>query len=210
MSVREVIAQLFFDGKKDRATDTIKKLNEQGRLQIIKRGLPRGYSYYQLTAKACAEVGVSEERAEPLKAQGLARSLGVLWFATMSSTRRTRLRNDKLPDGLPPVPGRPPHVAEVSSKDSGRIYRVHVPGEKKDHLYPLAQIREVIDEIATTGRGEEFIRSGAYAFAILVHDEEKKLRFEEAIEAQRATLKHDALVIVETAPSPGSFPLYIK
>lgn len=210
ISVRHVIAKLFFEGYKTRATEALAKLEEQGRIAIVKRALPQGYSYYQLTQKGCAGIGVTEERARALSGLGLARSLAVLWFATMNGARRARFRDDQLPPGIPPVPGRPAHVGEFISENSARIYRVHVVAEDRDHSYPLKEIRQAIDEISSTREGEALIASGAYGFAILVHEDEKKARFMEALALQREKLPEGALVIVETVPSPGNFPLFVK
>lgn len=205
-----VIARLFFNDEKSRTTEALAKLEAQGRLAIIKRGLPNGYSYYQLTKKACVEIGVTEERSRPLSGLGLARSLAVLWFATMNGERRARLKDDQLPAGLPPVPGRPAHVAEMLAENSARIYRVHVVAEDKDHSYPLKEIRQAIEAISSTTEGRSLIASGAYGFAILVHEEEKQARFQEALANHRETLPTGAVVVVETIPSTGNFNRFAK
>lgn len=206
LTIREIVARLFFAGDVDKAGRALGRLQEQGRIHVRGRLLKNRYSYYQLTAKGCAEAGVTEERAKPIKGTALTRSLAVLWFATMSGIPRARLREDRLPAGCPPVPGKPPHVAEKTTR---RVYRVHAVAEQTSHSYAFNQITEVVEELTSTKDGRDFLASGAYGFAVLVHEEAKKARCEEAMSALKKRLPTGTTVIVELAPSPNNLRQFL-
>ena len=210
VSVREVIARYFFAGEKGKASGALGKLQRQGVIQIRARDLDGGHSYYQLTQKGCAAAGVAKDRAAPLSGLSLARSLGVLWFATMNGKKRALLPNAKLPPSCPKLPGAALHVVEILAKNDGRIYRVQVVAEDKDYHYPLAEIRKTLAALGATPEGAAFIESGAYAFAVLVHEEAKAIRFREAFSSLSEPLPHKARVLVERVPSPSNFSLFVK
>lgn len=205
-----MIDPLFFEGNKTQARDALEKLERRGSLQIVKRALQGGFSYYQLTAQGCGEVGVSLGASKAVRSMGLARALGILWFATQNSAHRARLPADTLPEGFPLISGRQAHVGELFAKDQGRIYRVYVVGEDKDHATALREIRGTIDELTATPEGRSLLQDGVYRFAILVHEKEKKTRFEEALSAVSGSVPAGTVITVETVPSPGNFSLFVK
>lgn len=210
ISVRPVLTSLFFGGDKIRTQDAIARLRDRGWIANVKGGLPGGYSYYQLTAKGCTEAAFPLDRSRPLAATGLSKALAVLWFATMNGKRRARLKEDAPPAGFPPTSGRAPHVGEAIGEGRARIVRIHIASETSDHASPLKEIREAVEAMRATPEGREVIESGAYCFAILVHNEEKKERFTEAIKAYQQRHPLGAVIDVETAPTPGTFPLFVN
>lgn len=188
---------------------TLTRLQEEGKTQTHTRTIAKRYSYYQLTAKGCAEVGVSKDRARPLTSETLSKNLGVLWFATMKGARRARLADDRLPSGCPPPPGKAPHVFEEIAVRQGCIYRIQIAAEGSSHEYPFGQIEQAARLFAATPGGSDFLRTGAYAFAVLVNEEEKKARFEEELPRLLPKLPDGVRVIVETVPSTTNLQFFL-
>ena len=201
LSILPILGRLFFDGNEVRAADRLRDLTEAGKVQTHQRMLGR-YSYFQLTPRGCVPAGVTEDRARPLTAQTLPKNLAVLWFATMKGVPRVRLRDDLLPPGCPTPPGKAPHVAEITGPGQGRIYRVQIVAELKSYKYPFEQIEETAQRLKVISNGSDFLRSGAYAFAVLVNEETNKARFEEALPALMNKLPDLSLIHISEPTRP--------
>jgi hypothetical protein len=210
ISIREIVSRLFFDGHSEKATDALTRLRDEGRLQIHTRALGETYSYYQLTAKGCAEVGVSAERARALTGKGLSNSLAALWFTHMNGRRRAHLPTEKLLRGCPPPPGQALHVAEEISPSAWCVYRLQMVAEKATHTYAFAQIEKTASDYCTIENGEAFLRSGVYGFAVLVHEPSKRDRFVEALPSLLTKLPDGVRVIIEAVPTPHNIKHFLS
>lgn len=111
--------------------------------------------------------------------------------------------------GCPTPPGKAPHVAEITGPGQGRIYRVQIVAELKNYDIPFEQM-ETAQRLKVISNGSDFLRSGAYAFAVLVNEETNKARFEEALPALMNKLPDGACVVIETVPSPNNLPLFFS
>lgn|GEM_PF-4749377 len=166
------------------------------------------YSGFQLTVKGCDKLGLTKHRAAKIAGPALVKNLAVLWFATMNGAKRARLLDDVLPPGCTIPPGEAPHVIEVVAPERARIYRVQVAEEGK-HKYPFAQIARAAQQLQAIPNGNDFITTGAYAFAVIVNDEGRKARFESALPELTSKLPTGAKVVIETAPSPKNIPAFL-
>ena len=87
--------------------------------------------------------------------------------------------------------------------------RDRIVAELKSYKYPFEQIEETAQRLKVISNGSDFLRSGAYAFAVLVNEETNKARFEEALPALMNKLPDGACVVIETVPSPNNLPLFL-
>lgn len=208
ISVLRVIAELFFAGDESRASGALGKLQRAEKIQIRAKKIDNLYSYYQLTKLSCEELGFSIDRAKALAELPLERDLGVLWFTTMNSRKRAKARS--LPAAVETVAGNTPHVIELLSEAKGRFLHVQVPAADKDHRYPLKRIQAVIDQLQSTDDGDALLRKGVYGFAILVHHEERRQKFEQAFKKAARKLPKKLVLHIEVVPSPSDYRRFLN
>ena len=199
ISVRPVLEHLFFDG--GNSDNTLQRLRREGRLQVRPRGLPGGYSYYQLSAKQARDLRIPDarRRAGGIGPLPLHRLLSVLWYCCMGTKRRYRLEHHQLREHFGDAPLQGPHCAYYPSPSKACIYRIYVPGSTTRSDRRLVH---VVQQDFRRARSSllEWTRNRRYGAAILVETRGRKRALDERI--NRVRLRELAEIRVDIAPGP--------
>jgi len=200
MSLRVVLERNFFGGKS--CHNVVQRLMKQRYLQSVR---PRGlnFSYYQLTTRATAMLGLPSYRAGLIGTQALQTHLGTLWFCMMGKAKRHRLEETALerlfgedyPDG--------PHCAEEAERVC--LYHAYAPGHSVEVENVIRQIRERLEATLARPKVRPWIETRQYGFVVLVDTDDRRGTLREAL--RRATFEGDnistrAYIRLELAPSP--------
>ena len=89
VTLRRVLQVQIFEGGSPQTA--LNRLERDGYIARIERQLPGNFSYYQLKKKGAAAISVSENKAKPKEAKGLAQDIAALWFSCMGHPKRKRL-----------------------------------------------------------------------------------------------------------------------
>ena len=197
LSIRPVMDRVFFPDVASGCRNAIDRLHQQG--LVRSRRLVGPHRYYQLTPRG-AEGRVSVYRTEPLRAQAIQNSLGVLWFCFMSERLRRRLETLELAGTFEDPPGGL-HCTEAG--DEPCLYRVRVLSRKTRVATLLPDLREYIRKAGEkpSSKLAVWLRSRHYGFAVLA----ERGRIEQVNMAiDRTRLGAYARIIVEEVPGPQS------
>ncbi|MCA9281095.1 MAG: hypothetical protein H6812_00300 [Phycisphaeraceae bacterium] len=166
ISLRPILARLFFDGNEPALANVLKRLKADGRLQTC-TGLPGNMSYYQLTKLGARDVGVPEARAGALGNQAFGQHLAILWFCCGTTKRRFRVPAEE----LPPVP-----AGEycVTMEDGRRLLRVYAPSDTAERASIHRAIAEHVEVLSSDPVAGQHVRNRGIGIAILVHSIEQR------------------------------------
>lgn len=179
ITLRPVLERLFFGGKSCGAV--LQRLrSDDGLLQLGK--LPRRVSYYQLTPKAAAQLGLPVSRTTPFGTQALHRHLSILWFCCMGQPRRFRLEPDKLERLFPSHPPAGDHCVEEGDKKS-RIYHLYTPDAHAAMRNVIREIRANLNEACANRALDKWLEGQRYSFAVLVETPERRAALRSALKA---------------------------
>lgn len=204
-SMRPVIDKLFFDGKS--CDNVLLALVNEGLVQVRGKasGLPGGWSYYQLTPEAAAQIPIPLGRTRPLTPASLEKNLAILWFCCMTEPRRARLdrRHQKAFLG-----GERPGDYCVDRSAPERIYRVFVVSANARGDYFLRSIRGDLDLALGDDKLADYLAAKLYGYALLVPSTAWKAKAEAALRKAALTKKVPCLVqVVPTAATLHQFLL---
>ena len=175
LSVRGVIERLFFsDGGS--CDSVLKRLASQGRIQAVKKAIPGGLSYYQLSVNEARRLSAHEPRGAHERV--VRRNLAVLWFCCMTEHKRMRLspvESARLAPGL-----NSPHVAEENGAD-GAIYRVYLPAPETKTERFAESLREDAFSVVEHDVLSRWASRGTYRLAVVVESNERAERLKRAI-----------------------------
>jgi len=166
MSLRPILAKLFFKGNEPALANVLKRLKADGRI-AIRSGLPGNLSYYQLTKLGTREVGVPESRADPLGNQAFGQHLAILWFCFGSTTQRHRVPTEY----LPPVPA---GDYCVTTKEGTRLLRVYAPSDTAERPSIHRAIAEHLDVLRSDTFASPHLHDHSIGLAILVHSSDQR------------------------------------
>src|ERR1700704_7189401 len=124
ITLRRVLQVELFEGGSPQAA--LDRLDRNGYIQRVERQLPGNFSYYQLKKRGAAVINISENRAKPKEAKGLAQDLAALWFSCMGDRPRKRLLDNELRFLFgAPKGGNVIHVAQA--EDEPYVFRMFIP-----------------------------------------------------------------------------------
>lgn len=204
LSMRPVLSKLFFEGKS--CDNVLRALVEGGFVQVRSRAsrLPGGWSYYQLTPAAAAELGVPANRALPLSPASLEKNLAILWFCCMTEPRRSRLDRRHL-EALIGADRAGDYCVEPAATQ--RIYRLFPVSPKARSDYFLKAIRTDLEAALGEKALADYLAVRLYGYAVLVSSQTWKLRAEAAL--RKASLAKTAPWIVEVVPGAATLPTFL-
>lgn len=202
------VSRLFFHGKQ--AGHVIRRLADEGYLQLFPRTLPGGVTYGGLTRTGCARIGVSEKLSRPWSGYALNQALALVCYCTLGPFRRHRLKHADLKgllaDRAPPPNA--PHVL-LPEAELGRhaMLRVHFAAGTVHET--KKQLRRRIDEAErnpalTASLGPD----GSYGFLLLAPTETGKRSLDQAI--QRSGLRNSSLIVVEASPGAEELAAFLR
>jgi hypothetical protein len=204
VSLRRVLQVLFFDGRS--AEGALKRLERLGYVQRVERRLPGNFSYYQLKKKGAAVINVSENKAKPKEAKGLAQDLAALWFSCMGDRPRKRLTDGELRKLFgAPKGGNVIHVAQ--EEDEPTVFRVFIPEADSNLQKYSPTLKKAAHQACNDERLIRWIERGTYQFAVLLTNEDRKARLEELIRADEFP---DLRIQLALAPSPRNLSEFIS
>jgi hypothetical protein len=204
LTLRRVIQVLFFDGGNPQTA--LYRLERNGYIQTVQRGLPGNFSYYQLKKKGAAAINVSENKAKPKELKGLAQDLAALWFSCMDNPNRKRLLDNELRTLFGASKGgNVIHVAQ--SEDEPTVFRLFIPEADSSLERYVTTLKRAAHAACADERLIRWIERGTYQFGVLLSNEDRKRKLAELI---RADDFPDLLVHLAVAPSPRDLPLFIS
>lgn len=207
LTLRETLSRLFLDGRE--AGNLVQHLRAEGLVRARSRrdgeGLPKGISYYQLTAKGTRAAGFKDEsRARPLAQAELHKALSVLWFCCMRKQRRDRLEGDELArlfglEELPaPLRGHP-HCRDLNWKHPV-LHQAYVPSPSA----LLENVARGVSRRINKARAEPCLQSllanRSYGILVLIDEPGRRKAIKERL--GQLHLHEAARVTLAQAPSP--------
>jgi len=204
ITLRRVLQVLFFDGGS--AEGALKRLERLGYIQRVERQLPGNFSYYQLKKKGAAVINVSENRAKPKEAKGLAQDLAALWFSCMGDRPRRRLVDTELRALFgAPKGGNVIHVAQA--EEGPNVCRLFIPEADSNLERYTPTLKRAAHQACADEKLIRWIERGTYQFAVLLTNDDRKAKLAELI---RAGEFPDLRIQLAIAPSPRELPLFIS
>jgi len=204
VTLRRVLQVQFFDGGNPQAA--LNRLEKLGYIARIERQLPGNFSYYQLKKKGAAVINVSENRAKPKEAKGLAQDLAALWFSCMGDRPRKRLLDSELRSLFgAPKGGNVIHVAQAEDEPS--VLRMFIPEPDTNLERYTATLKRAAHQACVDERLIPWIERGTYQFAVVLTNENRVERLAELIRGEDFP---DLRLQLAIAPSPRELPLFIS
>jgi len=202
VSLRAVIEDLYFDGRT--CDHVIQRLLDEGRISAFS-GLPGSLSYYQLTLSEARRRLLPDDRTRPHKPAALRRALAVLWYCCTAQQRRLRLERHQLGTlfGRGGGFGRP-HVAELASDNSSRVYRVFAPGDGALDGRLVKTLRREAAAAAAHARLGAWVQAGTFGFAVLVPSEGRRRRLAVLLERLPVSVPYTIEVVPDALALPNA------
>jgi hypothetical protein len=176
----------------------VRRLADDGLLELFSRKLPGGVSYAQLTERGAQRIGVPRHRAIPLGNAALDPALAVLTWSCLSSSRRYRIEAEEAAELLPGLEVSKNHAYCVSEEDGratlSRVIPVH--GGNREVVQTLEQ-----NVAKVTGEVERALHAKQFQFVFLTDTEQKAKSLAAAIERSRV-LAADSVRVATAATSP--------
>lgn len=209
LTLRPVLDRLYYDGVENGCERDVTELRKDGLLDVAENSVEdkqrrtARFSYYHLTRKATALLGVPESRGKKPGPEAVTRNLAILWYCTMRPERSYRLERAEVADLLSSPSG-----ASVTTEPSGyhclslldryRLLQIYVPTATVPEI--MNELRKRIGEARRNPALKEAMWSGQYGFLVLV--ESLKLRDELRNETRKLTKEAKAKIIVSMSPGP--------
>lgn len=171
LSVRELLDELFFDGKKGGCANVVKRLmGKHGWVESTPFPDGNNRTYYTLTEKGASALGVASNRCG-VSAQHLEPNRAALWLSYKSPRAKhlVRLTPEDLKQLFPEASISGEHLVDVSR---GWVVRVYAPAPKAT----AKKIRDGIKRNIGPGASlhddpvlRSWAASGNYRLAVVVH-----------------------------------------
>ena len=202
LTTRPALDKLFFPSSSGCGNVLARLLSS--RMLRRRPGLPGRRSYYQLTEKSAAEVGVPISRTVQPGPQALREALSILSYCVLevrpsATTSRLRLEVGELAEltGGQFGPGPSPHVLEVS--DAHRVYRVSAPSPTTRSGSIVRGAATWLQKSTAVEALTSWVQAGKYAYLVLAEAQRVP---DVARAVARAGLEH--CVQVSPIPSPST------
>jgi hypothetical protein len=204
ITLRRVLQVLFFPSGSPQAA--LDRLDRLGYIKRIERQLPGNFSYYQLTKRGASVLNISENKAKPKEAKGLAQDLAALWFSCMEESARKRLSEAEMKTLFgAPKGGNVIHAAQVEEEPT--VFRLFIPEADTNLERYSTTLKRAAHQACADERLIRWIERGTYQFAVLLTNEG---RVEKLAELIRAEDYPDLRIRLAVAPSPRDLPLFIS
>ncbi|NOT01218.1 MAG: hypothetical protein HOP29_11385 [Phycisphaerales bacterium] len=200
ISIRPALEHALFEGRS--CGNVMHRLIREGFVQY-RKGLAGNYSYYQLSAKGAACVGLPRSRSAEFGAQALHAHLAILWYCFMDGTRRFRMESPQVEHLLGPDAPPGDHCLEEAA--APRMFLIYVPG-------PDTEVRTVRDQVvAKVHRARQYDKVRAwmearrYAIVVFSETQERTRSLKSLLGDHKdldGRLADQAYVRVATIPGP--------
>lgn len=203
IGINEAASRVLFGGKP--CGHIIRRLADEGAIELRSRAFEGGVSYFQPTERTCIRLGFPKDRASPLSGQALDKALAVLVWCVLSDDRRYRLERSQVKELLGDATILPGPVHCVGEEDGiARIYRMQlVQGGSRE------VIQSVHRELSKAGGSLKVaIETRRYGFALLVDSEAKAKSLSAAVE--RSGIHDECLVRVGLSATPKTLAQYLR
>jgi hypothetical protein len=204
ITLRRVLQTVLFNGGSPHSA--LNRLERQGYIQRVERQLPGNFSYYQLRKKGAAVLNLSENKAKPKEAKGLAQDLAALWFSCMGERPRKRLLDKELQLLFgAPKGGNVIHVAQA--EDATTVFRLYIPEADTNLDRYVTTLKRAAHTACADERLLRWIERGTYQFAVLLTNENRGETLAELIRSEEFP---DLRIQLAVAPSPRDLPHFIS
>jgi len=209
VALNAILSRLFFSEKQ--CGQIVRRLADEGDLELFPRALPGGISYARLTKSGCARIGVSEKLSRPLSGHALSQAIAIACYCGLAAHRRYRLRHGELKalygDKLAP-PANVPHVL-VSAAELGRLATLRVHFATGTAHETMKQLKRRVEEAEKNPAFQDALGpAGSYGFLLLSPTEAGKRALEQAI--SRSGLDQEMLAIAEAAPGAEQLAAFLR
>lgn len=204
ITLRRVLQVALFEG--GNAQESLDRLVRLGYLHRAERQLPGNFSYYQLKKRGAAILNISENKANPKQAKGLAQDLGALWFSCMDETPRKRLTDSELKVLFgAPKGGNVIHVAQLDQEPC--VFRLFIPEADTNLERYTTTLKKAAHQICADEKLIRWVERGTYQLAVLLTNEARVTKLAELIRAEEFP---DLRIKLAVAPSPRELPEFIS
>jgi hypothetical protein len=204
ITLRRVLQVEIFEGGSPQAA--LDRLDRLGYIQRVERQLPGNFSYYQLKKRGAAVINISENKAKPKEAKGLAQDLAALWFSCMGDRRRKRLVDSELKSLFgAPKGGNVIHVAQ--GEEEACVFRLFIPEPDTNLERYSATLKRAAHQACADERLIRWIERATFQFAVLLTNEGRTEKLSELIRSEDFP---DLRIQLAVAPSPRELPLFIS
>lgn len=202
------VSKLFFSGKQ--AGQIIRRLADEGLLELFARSLPGGITYAKLTKSGCIRIGAAEKRSRPLSGHALQQAIAILCYCILGSHRRHRLTHAEMKRlyGERAPAANIPHVL-LSPAEFGRhiVLRVHFAAGTA--LDTIKQVKRHLDDIQRNPTlADASGPDGSYGFLLLAPTEASSQSLLQAVE--RHALREQTIISVAVAPNVDGLAAYLR
>lgn len=205
LSVRFVLARLFFDGNEKACDNVITRLRSQGKIEG-KKGLPGGLSYYCLSEEEALRQNFPATRGGLPAASEVSGLISELWFFCMSAKKRIKLDAADL-ERIPASKGTTrTHCLEEGGPPP--IYRLYIPSRTAPMDEVLRPVREDLRSLKANPTQADWLLTRNYRIAILPQNNARREAIEEAVD--RAKLREFTEILVEVAPGDEELKEAVK
>ncbi|MBX3323915.1 MAG: replication-relaxation family protein [Phycisphaeraceae bacterium] len=206
VSLRAVIARLYFDDRNSACQNVLSRLKSRGWLMSHQSFTGTRLAYYQLGVRGVRHFRLPRNRAEHYDERALNTHLCILWWSCMSNTLRYRVEPDQVAAAIGCETLTGEHCMQPSDRGP-RFVRVFVLGPDSDDQTALYRIKERMREAAATAVLCDWVRHSLYTFAILTDSPHRLRRLKEAVASD--TFDPPGLVRVYQAPGIATLPKHL-
>ncbi len=200
----EAINRVIGQGKQ--LGHVVRRLADEGLLQLHARALEGGVSYCRLTEPGAARVRMPKDRASnTIGAQALDKAIAVATWCCLTDERRYKVERGEI-DELFPDTQQPTNQVHCVAKirDSSIVYRIQLV--QGSHEPVIKAIQRDMDSASPSVRTA--IESQCFGFALLVDFEAKKKSLESAI--TRSGLRDYAAVRVDQSATAKTIAAFLR
>lgn len=200
----EAINRVIGQGKQ--LGHVVRRLADEGFLQLHARALEGGVSYCRLTEVGAARVRMPKDRASTaLGVQALDKAIAVTTWCCLTDERRYKVERNEI-DELFPGTRQPTNQVHCVARDNSwpTVYRVQLV--QGSHEQVIKALHRDIHSSPDSVRAA--IESQHFAFALLVDSEAKKKSLESAI--GRSGLRDKAVVKSDVSATAKTIAAYLR
>lgn len=212
LSLRPVLDRLYFEGFENGSQNALADLRKQNLLKVTENAVanewnPRvRYSYYTLTRKATALLGVSDNLGKERGPEVVAKDLAILWFCTMRISRSHKLESNEVAEllGTESSRGKTGDSATakgvycLSHKDHFRLFSTYVPRTTVGVM--ISELRKRISQARKVQILDMAMKSRQFGFLVLVETRELKEQLFE--ETRKLASEQKVKILVNHSPGP--------
>jgi hypothetical protein len=187
----------------------LKTVCDEGLLDGMARSIPGGLSYYVLSLRGYARIGVTPPRvaATPLQGATLDLAIATLWFSCGGSIRRYRLNADEQAELFETAI--PANVPVVVSDELGetKVFRVvHAVGQSPSDT--VRKIRQLADQLGRHAKLGTMLSQQQLGLAVLSPNSASLRALEKSV--AKSGVSKDIAVITGLGPTADTLGAVIK